>query len=338
MAFLSCRFSLQQSFVLLLISCLFGCASGGIQSPTGQPLPDVLAALESGQVRLSCDAACAVSWGTTRHQVKALHDNELWNHLAIEVSRVGYKVDLAYYYLGRAAEGLEYYDSASIYYNLALTNIYECDGIINTCDGFVFPRDLRNRLDHIEAIEYSKKLANKQKLADEERSEFKDKNIAESKLKEEQELYKKVRKIPARYVEENRDGYKKLSEMNPDNETYRKKYQYYRELAESRGKKKSTKIVSSSSYNGHEKPSSGDSGDKEALDELEAMGAFTKDSKTSSISVETGFWNTLDDQQKNAFCYKVQKTYPAYANSILDKYSGRKLAESNMHGQITAIR
>ena len=329
MAFLSCRFSLQQSFVLFLILCIFGCASGGIQSPTGDPLPDVLAALKSGQIRLSCDAACAVSWRTTRHQVKALHDNELWNHLAIEVSRVGYKVDLAYYYLGRAAEGLGYYDSASIYYNLALADIYECDGIINNCDGFVFPRDARNRLEHVEALEYSKKLANK------ERHESKDKKIAESKFKEEQELYKKVRKIPARYVEENRDGYKKLLEMNPDNETYRKKYQYYSKLAESRGKKKSTKIVSSSSYNVHEKPSSGDKG---ALDELEAMGAFTKDSKTSSISVETGFWNTLDYQQKNAFCHMVQKTYPAYANSILDKYSGRKLAESNLHREISAIR
>jgi len=46
----------------------------------------------------------------------------------------------------------------------------------------------------------------------------------------------------------------------------------------------------------------------------------------------------LDYQQKNAFCYKVQKTYPAYANSILDKYSGRKLAESDMHGEISAVR
>ena len=335
MAFLSCRLFLQQSVVLFIISCIFGCASGGIQSSTGEPLPDVLAALKSGQVRLSCDAACAVSWGATRHQVKALHDNELWNHLAIEVSRVGYKVDLAYYYLGRAAEGLGYYHSASIYYNLALANIYECDGIINTCDGFVFPRDLRKRLDHIGVLEYSKKLADEDKLADEERNELKDQEIAELKIKEEQELYKKVRKIPARYVEENRDGYKKLLGMNPGNETYRKKYNYYRELADSRGKNKSTKIVSNSSYNLHKTPSSGY---KSVLDEMEAMGAFTKDSQTSSIYVETGLWNALDYQQKNAFCYMIQKTYPTYAYSILDKSSGRKLADSNMHGEISAIR
>jgi tetratricopeptide (TPR) repeat protein len=335
MAFLSCRLFLQQSFVLFLISGIFGCASGGIQSPMGEPLPDVLAALKSGQVRLSCDAACAVSWGVTRHQVKVLHDNELWNHLAIEVSRVGYKVDLAYYYLGRSAEGLGYYNSASIYYNLALANIYECDGIINTCDGFVFPRDLRKRLDHIEVLEYSKKLANEEKLADEEKNELKDQKIAESKFKEEQELYKKVKKIPVRYIEENRDGYKKLLGMNPDNETYRKKYNYYRELADSRGKNKSTKIVSSSSYNAQENPSVGYN---RALDEMEAMGAFTKDSQTSSIYIETGFWDKLDYQQKNAFCYMIQKTYPTYANSILDKSSGRKLAESNMNGKISAIR
>lgn len=335
MTFLSCRFFLQQSFVLFLASCLFGCVSGGIQSPTGEPLPDVLLALKSGQARLSCDATCAVSWGATRNQVKTLHDNELWNHLAIEISRVGYKVDLAYYYLGRAAEGLGYYDSARIYYDLALATIYQCDAIINTCDGFVFPRDLRNRLAHIEALEKSKKLTNEVRLADEERYEINDKQTAESKLKKEQELYKKVRKIPARYVERNRDGYEKLLEMNPDNETYRKKYNYYSKLADTRAKNKSTKIVSNSTDNVQEKPISGD---KRALDELEAMGAFTKDSQTKSIYVETGFWHKLDYQQKSAFCYKVQNLYPTYANSILDKYSGRKLAESNMQGEISAIR
>lgn len=335
MAFLSCRLFIQKSFVFFIISCILGCVSGGIQSPTGEPLPDVLAALKNGQVRLSCDAACAVSWGATRHQVKALHDNELWNHLAIEVSRVGYKIDLAYYYLGRAAEGLGYYNSASVYYNLALANIYECDGIINTCDGFVFPRDLRKRLDHIEALEYSKNLANKEKLANEERNEFKNQEMAESKFKEEQELYKKVRKIPARYVVKNRDGYKKLLDMNPGNETYRKKYNYYRELADIRGKNKSSKIISSSSFSGHENPGSGY---KRYLDEMEGMGVITIDSQSSSIYVETGFWNKLDYQKKKAFCYMIQKTYPTYADSILDKYSGKKLVESNMHGENSAIR
>ena len=335
MAFLPCRFFLQQSFVLFLASCLFGCVSGGIKSPTGEPLPDVLSALKSGQARLSCDAACAVSWGATRHQVKTLHDNELWNHLAIEISRVGYKVDLAYYYLGRSAEGLGYYDSAKIYYNLALATICQCDAIINTCDGFVFPRDLRNRLGHIEALEKSKKLTNEVRLTDEERYEINDKQTAESKFKKEQELYKKVRKIPARYVEKNRDGYEKLLEMNPDNETYRKKYNYYSKLADTRAKNKSTKIVSNSTDSLQEKPSSRY---KRALDEMEAMGAFTKDSQTSSIHVETGFWNAMDYQQKDVFCYMIQRLYPTYAYSILDKSSGRKLADSNMHGEISAIR
>lgn len=284
---------------------------------------------------MSCDATCAVSWGATRNQVKTLHDNELWNHLAIEVSRVGYKVDLAYYYLGRAAEGLGYNNSATVYYNLALANIYECDGIINTCDGFVFPRDLRKRLDFIEALEISKKLANEEKLTEEGKNELKDQEIAESKFKEEQELYKKVRKIPARYVEENRDGYKRLLEINPGNETYRKKYNYYSELVNSRDKNKRTKIVSSSSNAAPENPVIGY---ERALEEMEAMGAFTKDSQAGLIYIETGFWNAMDDQQKNKFCDMIQKTYPTNDYSILDKYSGRKLADSNMHGEITTIK
>ena len=162
MTVLSCRHFLQQSLIFFLFSCILGCASGGIQSPTGEPLPDVLSALKVGQIRLSCDAACAVSWQATRHQVKALHDNELWNHLAIEVSRVGFRVDLAYYYLGRAAEGLGYDNSANIYYNLALADIYECDGIINSCDGFVFPSDLRKRLDFTDSLNDQKETGLKQ--------------------------------------------------------------------------------------------------------------------------------------------------------------------------------
>jgi len=43
----------------------------------------------------------------------------------------------------------------------------------------------------------------------------------------ERELFAQVRAIPAAYFEENRDGYARLLELDPQNDYYRKKFEYY---------------------------------------------------------------------------------------------------------------
>jgi RNA polymerase subunit RPABC4/transcription elongation factor Spt4 len=47
-------------------------------------------------------------------------------------------------------------------------------------------------------------------------------------------LYEQVKKLPASNVEKNRDAYKKLLELNPSNQLYRDKYNYYNKLAENK--------------------------------------------------------------------------------------------------------
>lgn len=74
-----------------------------------------------------------------------MHDNALWHDLAIDVINEGFKSDQNYYYLGRSAEGLGYYDAALTYYKLAKT-VYKCNGLVNNCKGLVFPKDIDDRL------------------------------------------------------------------------------------------------------------------------------------------------------------------------------------------------
>lgn len=147
----------------------------------------------------------------------------------------------------------------------------------------------------------------------------------------EQLLYEKVRKIPASEVIRNRDGYRELMGMNPTNPYYRKKYEHYRLLAKSKGLG-GAKSSSLSSYENH---------NSEFINTLRAMetaGDFTRDHQTRSIYVETNFWDTMDYQKKHEFCSMLQKTYPIYAQSILDNSSGRKLVHTNVLGEISVIQ
>jgi outer membrane protein OmpA-like peptidoglycan-associated protein len=124
--------------VVMSSHLLFGCASRMAQRPNDEEVVDVISSLKQGDLRLPCDIACSGAWGWNRNESKVLHDNGLWNELAIVVAKVGFKTDLAYYYLGRAAEGLGYADAAQTYYRLS-SSVHKCNGSINNCDGFVFP-------------------------------------------------------------------------------------------------------------------------------------------------------------------------------------------------------
>ena len=80
--------------------------------------------------------------------MKTLHDTQSWGALANIVLSIGYNNDLAYYYLGRSAEGMGLLDVAKIYYQKG-TASRPCDGLINVCDGFVIPKELEQRISHL---------------------------------------------------------------------------------------------------------------------------------------------------------------------------------------------
>ena len=144
------------SIILFVFFCIgiTGCASKGSYTPTGEQIVNFDQKFRNGQMRLTCGIACSGAYGSGRRERKNLHDNELWNDLAISVAKSGWLIDQAYYYLGRSAEGLGYFEAAKTYYKLALSANLKCGGFINTCDGLVFPNDINSRLNNLPVNSY----------------------------------------------------------------------------------------------------------------------------------------------------------------------------------------
>lgn len=144
----------NKKFFLFRISCivvlsfnLFGCATSPAKSPTGEPITDVIESLKKGELRMDC-LLCGGSSGFYNRKIIGFFNNQLWNDLAIEIARIGYNEDLAYFYLGKAAEGLGHPDAAKIYYKLSLAAVGHCPKSL--CNGFSFPYDSNAAFNRLE--------------------------------------------------------------------------------------------------------------------------------------------------------------------------------------------
>jgi|HubBroStandDraft_1064217.scaffolds.fasta_scaffold00173_11 hypothetical protein len=76
--------------------------------------------LKAGKLSLTCGFACDFTWIQKRQQIHALDIAERWQDLAVRVMQIGYGGDLAYYYLGQAAQGLGDHPAAIQYYQYSL--------------------------------------------------------------------------------------------------------------------------------------------------------------------------------------------------------------------------
>lgn len=110
-----------------------------------------------GKAKLESESVSAAGkWGTQRRKLFSEYNEEKWELLAKHVLLYDHPTDLAYFYLGRAAEGLGYYKASIFYYQIAKAIATgktdegrACDGIVNTCNGFTFPNDIDHRLSYI---------------------------------------------------------------------------------------------------------------------------------------------------------------------------------------------
>lgn len=111
--------------------------------------------LQDGDALLNCEIECELTWLAQRPKALMLHNTAHWRELALLVMRVGYRSDLTYYYLGRAADGLGYLHSAERYYHegerLSGSDLACAKGALSTCDGFVFPEDIEPLLKGVQA-------------------------------------------------------------------------------------------------------------------------------------------------------------------------------------------
>ena len=148
--------------VALTVIVLFvaGCASRGSYTDSGERITNVNSSLATGDIRLKCKVLCSSAWGLKRAQARILHDTGEWSELASLVASVGFHSDQTYYYLGRAAEEQGYSKGAETYYKLAKgvsIGPHKCGGLINVCDGLVFPRLIDERLEAMASAEATSK-------------------------------------------------------------------------------------------------------------------------------------------------------------------------------------
>jgi hypothetical protein len=145
------RHWLRASSIAVAGALLAGCAG----QRTGAPEAALMQRFQSGEASLACTSLpCQFAWVGQRPNALQLYNSERWNELAGLVLRTGYRNDLTYYYLGRAAEGLNFLPAAQNYYRTSeqLTDSsLGCARGNNSCDGFVFPEAAETRLRSVEA-------------------------------------------------------------------------------------------------------------------------------------------------------------------------------------------
>lgn len=143
---------LRHLFLVLLLGALLGCATE--RPRTNEPVEryQVISELATGQLRLTCEVSCSGSWRLSRATLKGLYQNRVWQELAVAVAHVGYNADLAYFYLGRAAEETGSPRAAELYFRLALATASKCDGwLLNGCDGVKLPAEAAAALARVAA-------------------------------------------------------------------------------------------------------------------------------------------------------------------------------------------
>lgn len=109
----------------------------------GAPSPDAYrqSAFLDGKVNLDCtDFPCALRWRMNADDLRAHYANREWDALAAAVTNTQYGSDLAYFYLGRAAEELHRYRAAQHYFEQAMATPERCGaGVFSACDGVDLP-------------------------------------------------------------------------------------------------------------------------------------------------------------------------------------------------------
>jgi tetratricopeptide (TPR) repeat protein len=103
---------------LWLAAALSGCAAK-YDTLTPDVQAKMMEDLKLGRPVLDCGEKCLFTWISRVNTIHQYDTAERWPELAQTVMQVGYGQDLAYYYLGQAAQGLGYHEAAIAYYNLA---------------------------------------------------------------------------------------------------------------------------------------------------------------------------------------------------------------------------
>lgn len=143
----------------LLLGALLvaGCATTKVDA-TDQATIARYDAFKSGNVTLKAGTLEAAEWTIYRDAAYELLAGGHWRELADLIQRKAINNDLAWYYLGRAAEGVGDASLARTYYERSIERTksdkysHRCKGaVMSTCDGFDFPDVAQTRLSALQA-------------------------------------------------------------------------------------------------------------------------------------------------------------------------------------------
>jgi hypothetical protein len=121
-----------------------------VSAPPEVPPDELIRRLQAGEPMLECSLPCRDAWRANRTTALVLNETRQWRELAVLVMQIGYTNDLTYYYLGRAAEGLGFWDAAKGYYRISVR--LASAGITcrvegaEYCNGQVFPAAAQTEL------------------------------------------------------------------------------------------------------------------------------------------------------------------------------------------------
>jgi hypothetical protein len=138
-----------------LLGLLAACSTA-TPAPRQETDEQALQQLRTGSAVLDCDQQCGEAWRRHRPQMMTYYEAKEWRDLALLVMQTEYRQDLAYFYLGRAAEGLGETKAASAYYKTAealatgTVDSAKCAATPQGCDGLAL---LTEVLTHIQIVD-----------------------------------------------------------------------------------------------------------------------------------------------------------------------------------------
>jgi len=125
-----------------------------------QPLPTGFdnRAFFSGATRLGCASLlCASKWRLASEDIFQSYASGDWIALIESVEGLGYDSDIAYFYLGRAADELGAPEAARAYFRLARATSKTCStDILGDCHGIDVAREAGRQLSEIESFDVAR--------------------------------------------------------------------------------------------------------------------------------------------------------------------------------------
>jgi hypothetical protein len=145
------RTIILRAVALLLVGC-----TPKVPVLTPEIQAQMIVDIKSGNAVLDCNIACTGPWFFGGHEeLRQFYAAQDWQALGTHVLKIGLQMDLGYFYLGRAAEGMGADEAALKYYRiagaLATGSMTSLQCAHTECDGISLPADLYPRIAAVQA-------------------------------------------------------------------------------------------------------------------------------------------------------------------------------------------